>query len=281
MTGTVAALASLSRIVDGVTTADPDPAAVKACCAAAYGMDLAELLLGASYHPGGAELTRRVADALSLRERQRVLDVACGIGTTALLLAGERDVDVVGFDIGEAQVERARHRARAACLDSRTRFEVGDAEHLPVGDSIYDAAVCECAMCTFPDKAAAAAELTRAVRPGGRVGITDVWLERGRLDPDLATLAGRVACVADARPIPETCDLLESAGLIIDLVERHDDALLRMIEQVETRLRAARIANLPALRPFNLRRGIELTRRAADVVSRGDAGYVLIVATKR
>jgi SAM-dependent methyltransferase len=278
MTRPLAGLASLNRVVDGLKTADPDPATVKACCAAAYGVDLVELFLGASYHPGGAELTRRLADCLSLRGGEQVLDVACGIGTTSLLLATERGVDVLGIDLGEAQVERASRRAQAARLGGRVRFKVGDAERLPVDGGAYDAVVCECALCTFPDKASAVGELARAVRPGGRVGITDVWLDPGRLDPDLATLAGRVSCLADARPIDETCDLFESVGLAIDRVERHDQALLQTIEQVEARLRALRLVNPPALRPFNLRRAIELARRAVAAVNRGDAGYVLIVA---
>jgi len=261
------------------STGDPD--AVKSCCAAVYGVDLVTLFLGESYHPGGADLTRHLADALSLRAGERVLDVAAGIGTTALLLAAERDVDVLGVDLGASQVTRAQDRADAAGLGDRARFEVGDAERLPVEDGGFDAVVCECAFCTFPDKATAAAELTRVLAPGGRVGITDVWLDPDRLDPELAGLAGRVACLADARPIDETRATLEAAGLRVDHVERHDQALLATIEQVETRLRALRLLDLPILRAVNLRRGIELTRRVADVVTRGDAGYMLLVATKQ
>jgi arsenite methyltransferase len=260
------------------STGDPD--AVKSCCAAVYGVDLVTLLLGESYHPGGADLTRHLADALSLEACERVLDVAAGIGTTALLLAAERDVDVLGVDLGASQVARARDRAGAAGLGARARFEVGDAERLPVDDGAFDAVVCECAFCTFPDKATAAAELARVLAPGGRVGVTDVWLDPDRLDPELAGLAGRVACLADARPIDETRATLEAAGLRVDHVERHDQALFATIEQVETRLRALRLLDLPILRAFDLRRGIELTRRVADVVTRGDAGYMLLVATK-
>ncbi|HKA05325.1 MAG TPA: hypothetical protein VKD67_13390, partial [Acidimicrobiales bacterium] len=68
-------------------TAAGDAEAVKACCAAAYSLDVVALLLGDSYHPGGRTLTRRLADAMDLRPGDRVLDVAAGIGTTALLLA--------------------------------------------------------------------------------------------------------------------------------------------------------------------------------------------------
>jgi SAM-dependent methyltransferase len=278
---TPTSLGGLAEVVGWAGRADTsDPDAFKACCAAAYGVDLVGLFLGESYHPGGPALTRRLADLLAMQPGQRVLDVAAGIGTTAVLLAQERGVVVLGVDLGTRQVTRAAARARDLGLGQQVRFEVGDAERLPIGDATFDAVVCECALCTFPAKASAATELARAVRRGGRVGISDVWLDRGRLDPHLTGLVGRVACLADARPIVEVRNLLEDAGLRVDEVERHDDALAATIEQVETRLRALRLADLPALRPFNLRRGIDLAGRAAEAVQRGDAGYMLVTATK-
>ena len=63
----------------------------------------------------------------------------------------------------------------------KVRFHLGDAERLPLPDNTFDALVCECAFCTFPDKATAAAEFARVLRPGGRVGIADPWPTPGRL----------------------------------------------------------------------------------------------------
>jgi hypothetical protein len=99
------------------------------------------------------------------------------------------------------------------------------------------------------------------LRPGARVGITDVWLEPDRLDAELRGLAGRIACLADARPIAEQRALIEGAVLEVTHVEQHDDALAATIEQVRSRLRALRLADLPALRTLDLRRGIELAGR--------------------
>ncbi len=271
-------LARLSEVAPEATNVDAETA--KACCATAYGVDLMGLFLGDSYHPGGATLTRRLAELLALSAGEQVLDVASGIGTTAVLLAIERHVDVLGIDLGKNQVERARVRASAAGVASRTRFDVGDAERLPVGDGSFDAAICECAFCTFPDKATAATELARVLRPGGRIGLADVWLRPDSLDPDLAGLAGRVACLADARPVDELFATLTGAGCQVGTIERHDQALLETILQVQGRLRALRFADLPILRPFDLRHGVDLAGRAAEIVRRGDAGYVLITATK-
>jgi arsenite methyltransferase len=280
-TGTAATLPSLLGFAQpfrGVSADDPE--VVKACCAAAYGLDLVALFLGESYHPGGADLTRRLADAMEVRVGTRLLDVATGPGTTALLLAEERNVEVIGIDLGRAQITRARSRARQLGLDRQVTFTVADAERLPLADGSVDAVVCECALCTFPDKDTAAFELARILPPGGRLGISDVWLDPQRLDPELRGLAGRVACVADARPIAEVTSTLERAGLTVTHLERHDDALLETIECVETRLRALRLVDLPPLRGLDLRRGIDLAHRAADTVGRGDAGYMLLVARR-
>jgi arsenite methyltransferase len=275
-------LSSLVGLAQVLNRGDADdPATVKACCATAYGLDLVGLFLGESYHPGGVELTRHLADTMGLHAGQRVLDVAAGIGTTAVLLADEYDVEVVGVDLGDSQVAKARARTRRhGGLGGRARFQVADAEQLPLDDASVDAVVCECAFCTFPSKDRAAAELARVLRPGGRLGITDVWLDPEQLDADLRGLAGRVACLADARPVAETTATLERAGLTVTHVERHDGALVDTIEQVETRLRALRLADLPLLRGLDLRRGIDLARRAVAIVERGHAGYMLLVATR-
>lgn len=181
-------------------TAPVSPVEAKACCAAAYSTDLVAMVLGESYHPGGRALTRRLADVTGLRAGQRVLDVASGPGTTAVLIAQEFGVTVDGVDLSAASVQRAVAAGQAAGLSARVRFHTGDAERLPFQDATFDAVICECAFCTFPDKQAAAAELARVLRPGGRIGLSDVTLSPGDLPPELRGLAGWVACLAAARP---------------------------------------------------------------------------------
>ncbi|WP_197285869.1 class I SAM-dependent methyltransferase [Nocardiopsis sp. NRRL B-16309] len=259
-----------------------DPEETKSCCAAAYGRDAVALLLGESYHPGGLSLTRRLADRLDLCEGGHVLDVASGPGATARLLAVEHGVRVDGVDLGERTLATARTETERAGLSDRVCFHQGDAERMPVADNAYDALVCECAFCTFPDKAAAAAEFARVLRPGGRVGITDVTVAESGLPEELSGLAGWVACVADARPVTDYAALLAEAGLLTVATERHDGALARMIDQIEARVRLLsmtapeRLAqagvDADALAPY-----LEAARRA---VADGRIGYALIVARK-
>lgn len=85
------------------------PGTCLACpVAAAYGNDAVALVLGESYHPGGASLTRRLLNQLRLRPADQVLDVATGPGATARLLAIDYDVTVDGIDLAESTVEQAR-----------------------------------------------------------------------------------------------------------------------------------------------------------------------------
>ncbi|MGQ4368934.1 class I SAM-dependent methyltransferase [Streptomyces violaceoruber] len=255
---------------------------VKACCADAYSRDVVALLLGDSYHPGGTALTRRLADHLALSPDTRVLDVASGRGTTALLLADAYQARVHGVDYSPANTALARGTAQARGLADRAVFTTGDAEYLPCPDGVFDAVVCECALCTFPGKHRAAAEFARVLAPGGRVGITDVTADRDRLPPELTGLAARIACVADARPLQEYGDILAAAGLRTLTTERHDQALLRMIDQIEARLNLLRITAPARLADA----GVDLSAApavlaAAHAAVADDAlGYVLLTAAK-
>lgn len=265
-------------------TTRPGPSAddLKTCCAAAYSSAVVALLLGDSYHPGGTALTRRLADRLDLADDSRVLDVASGRGTTALLLADVYRVRVDGVDYAPANTARARAAARAAGLAERAVFTTGDAEHLPYPNAEFEAVVCECALCTFPDKAQAAAECARVLKPGGRLGVTDVTAALDRLPPELTGVAARIACVADARPLEEYVTILASAGLRTVLVERCDEAMTRVIDQIEARLNLLRMtaAGQLAQAGVDLDAAPAVLAAARTAAADGALGYALLVAEK-
>jgi len=258
------------------------PAQIKACCAAAYSRDAVALVLGESYHPGGLALTRRLAAALELRAGQRMVDVASGPGTTARLLAAEYGVTVDGVELSETAVEQARAATVRAGLSGKVRFHRGDAELLPFPDAIADAVVCECAFCTFPGKAAAAAEFARVLRPGGRVGITDITVTGGGLPEELTTLAAWAACIAGARPAGQYADILAAAGLKITREERHDDAMARMAGQIDARVRLLRMTAPGQLAAAGVDTDAVLryTALARQAVADGLIGYRMLIAEK-
>ena len=259
-----------------------EPQTLKTCCALAYQSEWATLLLGDSFHPGGLALTEHLGRALCLGPAMRVLDVASGKGASAIHLARMFGCEVVGIDYGGASVAAARDAARAAAIDHLVHFERGDAEALPFDAGQFDAVMCECAFCAFPDKAAAAREFARALKPGGRVGLTDLT-RSGEVPDDLRGLLAWVACIADAQPLDIYKRHLGEAGLRVTLTENHDDALAQLVRDVRTRLLATELLlklkkiTLPIA---NFEQAKALARSAADAVRNGLFGYALLVAMK-
>jgi arsenite methyltransferase len=245
------------------------PEEVKACCAGVYSSAAARFLLGDSFHPGGAELTSQLIAALRVGAGDSAVDVACGPGTSALQLATERGCEVIGVDLVVPE----------ASADPRVRFVRGDAEALPLEDASMDGALCECAFCTFPDKPAAARELARVLRPGARVAIADVIAEPERLPVELHGVDAWVACVADARPLDEVGALLESAGFVLEQVERHDRALGELLDRVEARLRLGRLL-LGEQPEGGVARVSALLAAARSALERGTLGYAVLVARR-
>jgi arsenite methyltransferase len=252
----------------------------KGCCARLYESDAVRWLLDDQLHPGGERLTRRLAQLAGVARGRRVVDVACGTGATALLLAHELDCDVVGVDLGSRAIEQATHAARAAGLLGRASFVLGDAEALPLADSGFDVALSECSLCTFPDKRRAIAEMVRVVRPGGTVAIADVTGEPDALPAPLRCAAARVACVADARRADDYISLLRNAGCEPLVVEPHDAELASMADRVDARLRVARMLVSPGAQRDQIADAAALARLATEAIARGTLGYALITARR-
>ncbi len=258
-------------------------AIVKQCCARFYGSDAARFLLGESFHPGGTELTHELGQRLGLGPHSRVLDVASGQGTSALYLAETFGCEVVGLDLSEENIDLAKAAAAERGLAARVTFILGDAEHLPFPDAGFSAIVCECAFCTFPDKAAAAAEFFGVLAPGGQLGLTDLTKAEGAA-AELEGLLAWIACIGDAQPADRYEAWLRCADF--EITERLDRSgcLVEMVRQVSGRLLLAEVMtglrklDLPGFDPVQAKRFLTAASRA---IAGGDLGYVLLLAAKR
>src|SRR5258708_21479657 len=153
---------------------ESDAVAVKTCCATVYESDAGRLLLGDSFHPGGIRLTEHLGTLLHLGPEQRVLDIAAGPGRSAIALAQRFGCQVLGIEYSSDTVKKATETASEAGVAHLVTFQQGDAECLPVADETFDAVICECAFCTFPDKPTAASEFWRVLKSGGQMGLSDL-----------------------------------------------------------------------------------------------------------
>jgi len=260
-----------------------DDQAVKSCCANVYQSEWATLLLGDTFHPGGTALTSYLGAALRLGPGQRVLDVAAGQGTSAIHLAQRYGCSVLGIEYSYVSVERATLAAQAAGVAHLVTFEQGDAEQLPVLTASFDVVICECAFCTFPNKATAASEFVRVLSPGGRVGLSDLT-RTGVIPAELQGLLAWIACIADAQPLVNYVRYLTDAGLTIQLVEAHDEALSDMVRDIQGKLLGTEL--LVKLKKITLPGEIDLeqaktmAKAAATAIQARQFGYAVVTATK-
>ncbi|MEJ8279299.1 class I SAM-dependent methyltransferase [Pseudonocardia spirodelae] len=211
------------------------------------------------FEAGVAGYTGAFADAAALAPGERVLDVGCGPGGTALAAAAATGPDghVLGVDLSSSLVARARERAAAA--GARTaEFAVADAQVDDLG--VHDVVLSRNGVMFFDDPAAAFANLHRALRPGGRVALQvwRSWAEQEWLQVVLGALDVPPPPDGAPGPVglgdPQRCRALLTGagftGVAVTGVRRPmwfgadvDDATAFLLDQ-----HAARLAELPAAR---------------------------------
>jgi ubiquinone/menaquinone biosynthesis C-methylase UbiE len=98
-----------------------------------------------------------------------VLEVAVGTGLN--LEAYPRDVALTGIDLSDAMLDIAR--SRATKVGRTATLQQADAHELPFDDASFDTVVCTFGLCAIPDHTRAIAEMTRVLRPGGRLILVD------------------------------------------------------------------------------------------------------------
>jgi SAM-dependent methyltransferase len=125
------------------------------------------------------------------RDGDRVVDVGCGAGIDSLIasrMIGPRG-EVIGVDMTPAMLDRAQACA-AQSGASNVRFHHGLAESLPVANEWADLVISNGVLNLFPDKFAGLREMARVLKPGGRLQVGDILVqrsvgERGKRDIDL------------------------------------------------------------------------------------------------
>ena len=107
---------------------------------------------------------------LSSLRGKLILDAGCGPGTYGMILAQERN-NVIGLEISPPATKVARQRAN----EKKVKFlpVVGDLERLPFKDSSFDICFCGWVLHHFPDTSASVAELSRVLKPGGKLALAE------------------------------------------------------------------------------------------------------------
>jgi arsenite methyltransferase len=181
--------------------------------------------LGASQYDT-AELDRLPADAVlaslgcgnptavaDLHEGEAVLDLGSG-GGIDVLLSGRRvgpTGHAYGLDMTDEMLDLARHNAVAAGA-TNVEFLKGRMEAIPLPDASIDVVISNCVVNLSPNKPAVFTEIHRVLRPGGRIGISDLVADNHLTTEDRARMGTHADCIAGALTYAEYTRLLTAAG---------------------------------------------------------------------
>ncbi|MDH4102354.1 MAG: arsenite methyltransferase [Thermoleophilia bacterium] len=149
-----------------------------------------------------------------IHEGETVLDLGSGGGIDVLL--SSRRVGptgtVYGLDMTDEMLELARANARAAGA-ANVHFLKGLIEEIPLPADSVDVVISNCVVNLSPEKPRVLAEIVRVLRPGGRVGISDIVAENRLSTADRAERGSHVGCIAGALSESEYREGLTAAGL--------------------------------------------------------------------
>ena len=169
----------------------------------------------------------------SLRAGEVVLDLGSGGGMDAFI-AGPKvgpTGRVIGVDMTPEMISKSRKNAVAyrdrTGLDN-VEFRLGEIEHLPVADASVDVVISNCVLNLSPDKAQVWREIARVLKPGGRVSVSDLALERPLPEAIVAHVEALIGCVAGAVLVSETEQMARKAGLVAVKLQRKPEYVRAM-----------------------------------------------------
>jgi arsenite methyltransferase len=151
----------------------------------------------------------------AMKPGEVIVDLGSGAGFDCFLAAQQVGPTgrVIGVDMTHEMLNKARENA-AKIAATNVEFRLGELEHLPVADNTADVVISNCVINLVPDKAQVFREAFRALKPGGRIAISDV-VNIAPLSADLkvdpALLCG---CIAGAASVEQNSGWLREAGFV-------------------------------------------------------------------
>lgn len=227
-------------------------------------------------HPGGLRLTRELARLCHAGPGKSLLDVACGTGETACHLAETFGCRVTGVDHSVFMVETATQKARDRNLE--IRFQGADAHHLPFEIGTFDVVISECTTCA-PDKPQAIAEMVRVARPGGYIGISDLYWKRDAPQ----SLQSRLFALEGERPeyLLGWIRLFKQVGLQDVHTEDRSETLAQMAKEIRKQLGILGYMKivLTVLRRWGIG-GVANVMESEKILRSKYLGYAMVVGRK-
>jgi ubiquinone/menaquinone biosynthesis C-methylase UbiE len=149
----------------------------------------------------------------SLREGETVLDLGSGGGFDCFLAADKvgKKGRVIGIDMTPEMIDKARENAEKGKYEN-VEFRLGEIENLPAADNSVDIIISNCVINLAPDKKNVFKEAYRVLKPGGRLMISDIVLQKELPDSIKSSIEAYVGCVSGAVMKDEYIEAIKEAG---------------------------------------------------------------------
>jgi len=205
----------------------------------------------------------------ALKPGEIVLDLGSG-GGFDVFIAG-RKVGATGRAIGVDMTPDMLARARRNVASYRQQtgldnveFRLGEIEHLPAADASVDVVISNCVINLSPEKSQVWREITRVLKPGGRVAVSDMALLKPLPDEILKMVEALVGCIAGASLVSETGRMAREAGLT-DIVLKSKTGYVEAMTSFEDPLYQQIVTHLPAgTKPADYITSLEVQARKPD-----------------
>ena len=193
------------------------------CCGSSCGCGTTVSMEGLGYSaeqreaiPQGADLGLGCGNPLghaAVKPGETILDLGSGAGIDAFLASHETGPTgrVIGVDMTASMLARARSNAAKGGFQN-VEFRLGEIENLPVADGTVDVIISNCVINLSPDKGRVFSEALRALRPGGRMVVSDLVLVADLPESVRTSIEAYVGCVAGASTKEDYLALARDAG---------------------------------------------------------------------
>jgi len=149
----------------------------------------------------------------SLKEGETVLDLGSGAGFDCFLAARRvgNDGKVIGVDMTPEMIDKARETAIKGKYQN-VEFRLGEIENLPVADDTVDVVISNCVINLSPDKKRVFEEAFRALKPGGRLMVSDIVLSKKLPEIIKKNIQAYIGCLSGAEMKDKYLKMIENAG---------------------------------------------------------------------